>query len=119
MCGDDRFCHLGGAPDGGGGPQPGADGAPCSNGGDCQSGRCSDVCLPACDESTPCAAGSVCVEAIGGMGCFPKSGGCEVTPAQPPPGPGWLLLLFAPLALVTARRARARGRAARSLPATE
>jgi Bacterial Ig domain len=106
MCGNDDLCAVAVA------PTLGSIGDSCSAGGDCESGRCQQVCVPACD-TAPCADGYSCILVGGGQGCVPvttpspppkKSSGCDLAQSAPPPSA--LVLVFA-LGLALAFRRRA------------
>jgi uncharacterized protein (TIGR03382 family) len=96
-CGSDSLCAVSMA------PTTKMNGEACTMPSDCTSGRCQDVCVAACDDSTSCAPGELCIVVGGGTGCVPgpspmpkSSGGCSAAPGRPSL-PLVVLLFAAPL----------------------
>jgi Bacterial Ig domain len=87
-------------------PAPKMDGDACAMGSECASGRCSTVCVPAC-ENVACDSSSMCQAVDGGMGCVPtdpnqmmmpapaQPSGCAVGGSPAPGQAAWLLLALA------------------------
>ena len=103
VCGSDSLCAPGTA------PTPKVLGESCGDPSECQSMRCQNTCVPACDDTTPCADGMTCSAVPGGDACVVaetpptnNSGGCEVAPgANGLP----LFLLLLVVAVLVRRRA--------------
>jgi hypothetical protein len=88
---------------------PKNNGDPCGAGGECASGRCSTVCVPACDANTACSdPTAACQDVDGGKGCVPNGGmttsnSCAIAPR---PDGAALWLFGCALALVALRKRR-------------
>ncbi|HZS38008.1 MAG TPA: Ig-like domain-containing protein [Polyangia bacterium] len=95
-------------------PAPKMDGEACAMGTECASGRCSSVCVPAC-ENNPCDPSLTCAAVDGGMGCVApdqnlmepppptQASGCAVEGTRATSDVAALVLLAA-IALVLRRR---------------
>ncbi len=96
-------------------PLPKNNGDACGAGAECASGRCSSVCVPACDDTTACDdPTAACMPVDGGMGCIAGAGmpvtnasGCGVT-GRAPSVPLALFALFAFAIVALRRRPRSR-----------
>ncbi len=104
------FCVTGAGPN----PTGKALGEACADGSECMSLRCLDMCVTACDDTTPCADGEQCIDVVGGKGCVPTTPvmmpkkGCEMGGSEPVSF-GALMLLALAIAVVRRRLGNGRG----------